>query len=749
MIKLSIKLISLILFAIFFSLLFVGISFDFYIKDIFIDSNKQNFIQSFKNTANELKKMENDIIKSSKLLASEPIVQSTVRLINIYEDKKNYKNDLLDQPKKDLAEFLLRYIKLSNHSQIDIYDQNGFSVVCAKYIKKLNLYQSSFVSYLDNKPRLNIRLENQIFWDSRKMITKKSHSDHLNLHYNIEDRLLKLNSHIYIETPNQKKIGMIDILKNLTHRDIQQFSSSDDIILTYSLGKNIPNKKLITYLFFKLNQKSITIIEEAEIFKSYASIPQTKKDFIYIKAIASKKQLIIALQNSRMILLIITLFVASLIGIFSLIIIKNIVTLPMKRLMSNIKDIKNNNYKNIRVIEKNDEFGEVSQSFNEIIILLKKREYQLVESKNNLKKAQSIAKLGSWELIHNTQMIKYSDEMFEILRKKKNRRWQVFNMFERYVNKEDEVKFKTLFNNSIKKNRYFELKHKILREDNSIGYVQSKANHKYDESGNIIKTIGTMLDITKIKNLEQSNLQKEQMLFQQSKMASMGEMIGNIAHQWRQPIAIISMWANNIIVDIDMEEIDEKNLRIYADNINIQTQHLSQTIDDFRKFFIPNKQKNIFYLKQSIDKTIKLLKASFKNHNIEVIKNIEDIEITALENELTQALLNIIKNAKDILVTLPVNMRKLIFIDIYQKNNVAYIQIKDNGGGIDKEIIDKIYEPYFTTKHKNQGTGIGLYMTQSIIIKHLQGEIYVENVKYEYKNKTYEGAEFKIKIPLI
>ena len=252
----------------------------------------------------------------------------------------------------------------------------------------------------------------------------------------------------------------------------------------------------------------------------------------------------------------------------------------------------------------------------------------------------------------------------------------------------------------------------------------------------------------KIKEEVNKNQEKDRLLFQQSKMASMGEMIGNIAHQWRQPISIISMWANNIIMDIDMEEVENESLRKYAININQQTKHLSQTIDDFRNFFSPNKNNEKFGLKDSIEKTMNLLSASMKTHEIEVIKNIDDIEIVSLENELMQAILNIIKNAKDILVTLTKESKKLIFITIYKKSDSVIIEIKDNAGGVPEDIIEKVFEPYFTTKHKSQGTGIGLYMTESIITKHLKGELSVKNTEYEYEGNTYKGAAFMIKLPL-
>jgi len=289
----------------------------------------------------------------------------------------------------------------------------------------------------------------------------------------------------------------------------------------------------------------------------------------------------------------------------------------------------------------------------------------------------------------------------------------------------------------------------MVTKSGRIKWVIDQTITVIDENGNVTSFIGFISDISDLKNLEKLNQEKEKMLFQQSKMASMGEMLSNIAHQWRQPLAIISMCSNNMMLDVEMDEISSENLRRYSNDINKQTKHLSQTIDDFRNFFTPNKDKTTFTLKSSIDKTISLLSAVFKTHNIEVIQKIEDIELTALENELTQAVLNIVKNAKDILVTKPEDERKLLFINIYKKDSSVCIEIKDNGGGVPDEIIDKVFEPYFTTKHKSLGTGIGLYMTESIITKHLQGEISVKNTEYEYEGIYYNGAKFTIDIPLV
>ncbi|MDZ7820275.1 MAG: cache domain-containing protein [Aliarcobacter sp.] len=240
---------------------------------------------------------------------------------------------------------------------------------------------------------------------------------------------------------------------------------------------------------------------------------------------------------------------------------------------------------------------------------------------------------------------------------------------------------------------------------------------------------------------------KQNILYQQSKMASMGEMIGNIAHQWRQPLSTITTASTGILLEKELGILQDQTLKDYLNKINTSAQYLSKTIDDFRNFFNPEKVKNYFYLSKIFETTLDLLSAQFNSQNIEIIKDIDDVEINSYENELIQALINILNNARDELKNKEL-ARKLIFISTIKNDNEVIIKIKDNAGGIIKENIDKIFEPYFTTKHKSQGTGIGLYMTEEIIIRHLKGSIEVKNDEFIYENFSYIGAEFTIKIPL-
>ncbi|RYA24373.1 histidine kinase [Malaciobacter halophilus] len=242
----------------------------------------------------------------------------------------------------------------------------------------------------------------------------------------------------------------------------------------------------------------------------------------------------------------------------------------------------------------------------------------------------------------------------------------------------------------------------------------------------------------------QKNLEKDQILHHQSKLASMGEMIGNIAHQWRQPLSAISTAASGIKLHDEMNILKKDIMNDSLDAIISNTKLLSNTIDDFSNFFKKDKVKIVFDINKSIDKVLKLISANLKNKNIEIINVTKQCKIYNLENELIQALLNIINNAKDALLENDNLKEKYIFISQEENNTQVIIKIKDNAGGINERIIDKIFEPYFTTKFKSQGTGIGLYMSQIIIANHMNGELNAANKVFEYKNKSYKGAEFKI-----
>ena len=249
-----------------------------------------------------------------------------------------------------------------------------------------------------------------------------------------------------------------------------------------------------------------------------------------------------------------------------------------------------------------------------------------------------------------------------------------------------------------------------------------------------------------IRNQINDNIKKDNMLAHQSKLAAMGEMLGNISHQWRQPLSTISTIVTGIKAQRDLGIKDDTLEKESLEKINKHIQYLSQTIDDFSNFFKPHKEAKEFGLANMINKTVELVDAQLKSKNITLVKDIEDSNVFSLENELIQVLINLFNNARDELVK--IDEEKYIFVSSKINDENIEISVKDNAGGINEDILDRIFEPYFTTKMKSQGTGIGLFMSEEIIVKHLNGEIFVQNIEFNYNGKDYKGAEFNIKFPL-
>ncbi|MDD2384065.1 MAG: ATP-binding protein [Sulfurospirillaceae bacterium] len=230
--------------------------------------------------------------------------------------------------------------------------------------------------------------------------------------------------------------------------------------------------------------------------------------------------------------------------------------------------------------------------------------------------------------------------------------------------------------------------------------------------------------------------EKERMLIHQSKLANMGEMIGNIAHQWRQPLTELSAILIAIELFFERGKLSAQKLSEKIEAAQKQISFMSHTIEDFRNFFASGKQKKIYNLEEPVKEALNLIYSSLHNNHIEVALHVDaPIMIEGYANEIAQAILNILSNAKDILIERATSHPK-IMITIQEHHAKGSITIEDNAGGIHIEPIEKIFEPYFSTKHAKSGTGIGLYMCKSIIEKNNRGELNVTN--------TEEGAVFTI-----
>ena len=284
------------------------------------------------------------------------------------------------------------------------------------------------------------------------------------------------------------------------------------------------------------------------------------------------------------------------------------------------------------------------------------------------------------------------------------------------------------------------------RKDGKLYVERLKISTVYNEEKKLINYIALFSDITLQKEQQKLIKENEKILYQQSKMAAMGEMIGNIAHQWRQPLSVISVSASGIKLYQEEGLYSKEDSKDFIEAILNSTKYLSDTIDDFRNFYKEDLEKINFEVKKSIDKTINLLKTEFIKEDISVIYLGEpNIFIHGIENQFLQVTMNILNNAKDALIEKEIKNRH-IFIDVYEENAKTYIEIQDNAGGVNEDIIEHVFEPYFTTKHKSLGTGIGLYMSEEIVTKQLNGKLSVYNKSINYKNVNYFGACFRIEI---
>ncbi|WP_072681650.1 ATP-binding protein [Arcobacter sp. LA11] len=288
--------------------------------------------------------------------------------------------------------------------------------------------------------------------------------------------------------------------------------------------------------------------------------------------------------------------------------------------------------------------------------------------------------------------------------------------------------------------------HTALKSKNDNVYsIEDSAAPIKDEKGNILGTILVFHDVTEQTKLRKKLNYNEKMMMQQSKLASMGEMLENIAHQWRQPLSTITTAASGIKVEKEFNLLTDESFEKNIDEVLRSSSFLSKTIDDFRDFFKPNNEKILFNINTLLTNALNIISSKFKYYDVQIIKNCEDIQIRGFSTELLQVFITILNNSNDALSDVK-KEEKMIFIDAFKSDKKVIIIIKDSAGGMKDSLLHRIFEPYFTTKHKSQGKGIGLYMVEEIITKHMNGRINVCNKDFEYNNTKLRGLEFTIEL---
>jgi len=583
-------------------------------------------------------------------------------------------------------------------------------IIIVSTISSLIGYGSFVYWYMDNQHKTTIEQSNTVAIILSQDIAKLTFLNDVSAAADITSNLKSFN--------NINKL----VIYNLNKKAVYQYSKN--------------NKSFVIDKQLNLNQ---TVIDN-NILKTYlkASYQNNELGFMYVEFNIASIYDVIKENIFMLFFILLSMFIISF--VLASIYAKKF-TYPILNLVSYLGQI--DILKKIPTVDvnSNNEYGKL---YEEVNTMLKRIE----DSNEQLKIAAVAFQTQNGMIITNKHQ--------EIL--------QVNDSFTRITgySKEEVIgKKPSLLSSKLHDNLFYENIYEILKKENFWrGEIKNKNNNGdiitedlsihviRDEYYQIIYYVASFSDITEEKLTQKKLLEKEHILIQQSKMAAMGEMLANIAHQWRQPLSVISTISTSLITQKEMNMPIETDYEIKSlDKINKNTQYLSNTINDFKNFFNPNNKENDFIVGDIYKKSLTLVNSEFLNLNINIIENIEDIKITGLENELIQVLMNILSNAKDALVNSK-NKSKLIFVDIIKQSNNIKICIYDNAGGISETIIDKVFEPYFTTKHKSKGTGIGLYMSNEIITKHMNGQIYVLNKEFIYNNTPYKGALFEIIIPI-
>jgi PAS domain S-box-containing protein len=294
------------------------------------------------------------------------------------------------------------------------------------------------------------------------------------------------------------------------------------------------------------------------------------------------------------------------------------------------------------------------------------------------------------------------------------------------------------------------------RSDGQIFHLVLNATPLVNAQSRIVGSVVTLADFTKRKQAEDdlnklnAELEdrvaqrtaelrdKDQLLMLQSRQAAMGEMIGNIAHQWRQPLNLLGLTVQQFLLFYDLDRFDRKFVSQSVSKSMDLIEHMSRTIDDFRNYFKPDKVKVDFNVKQAVTGTLSLIRGSLQTPRIEIEMIAEDDPVIhGYPNEFVQVLINILINARDALAEREAKEPR-VTITIKSQGAGTVVTVADNAGGVPEEIIEKIFDPYFSTKGPQQGTGVGLFMSKSIIERNMGGKLAVRN--------SDVGAEFSIEV---
>ena len=499
----------------------------------------------------------------------------------------------------------------------------------------------------------------------------------------------------------ENKIDSV-IIADKKYNEIIQLPFSKIFIDDYYIANENVNKELITYLQQNKIEKYLKIdnyiIENNYMISKYDLYNNKNERLGYILNFVKLSDIDIRIVESFKIQTIMISTIVLITMLFLFLIYLYTSYLRLLRIQENKKEAILNSQQNIIVI-----------TIGNVIIDANQRLYDFF---TNTKDLESFRK--KYKCICST-FIDMEDEIYIIEKYYNGKNWA------EHVLVNPNKNFRVAIKNMQEELRHFSIKCSIVKDEEFI--------------------IATFTDITQEIEQIQANKEKDRILFQQSKIAAITDTLKNIAHQWRQPLSVISTITSGMKLQKELNILDDNEFNLSCDGIINNTNKLSTTIDNFTNFFNTDDNSIKFSLIEALENTKRFMDSIFEKNSIEcqlVYDN--DLILNCNKNDFSQAILNILDNSVHALINIENTEDRFIFIEF--KNNI--LQIKDSGNGIDKNIISKILEPYFTTKHQAFGVGLGLYIVNEFFVQNLGYKIDIQNVTYDYKNKNYSGLTFII-----
>ena len=490
------------------------------------------------------------------------------------------------------------------------------------------------------------------------------------------------------------------VITDKKYKNTIKFPYTNLFIDDYYIANKNANPQLISYIQNNNVEKYVNIseyiVENGYLISNYTLYDKNNDKLAYILNFVKVKDIDLQIVKSFKIQIIMVSVIALIIIFFSFLLYIYSRYIKEIKLQENKKQSILDSQSNIIVITNGKEIIDANKKLCEFFIDIK----NLQEFKNKYK---CICKA----------FIDMNDEFYIIEKDYDGKNWA------EYVLENKDKNFKVAMKNKDGDIRHFSLKTSRMHLENYI--------------------IATFLDITQEIEQVKKDKEKDRLLFQQSKIAAIADTLKNIAHQWRQPLSIISTIASGMKIKKELNILEDEEFKESCESIISSTKKLSNTIENFTNFF--NKDENIssFSFVEALEETINFFDSIFEKNSIKCIFNYDsDFILVCNRNDFSQAILNILDNSVYALTKKKAENERFIFIDF--KDNI--LEIKDNAEGIDNQIISKILEPYFTTKHQGFGVGLGLYIVQEFFVKNLAYKIDIKNVIFEYQNKKYSGTSF-------